>query len=118
FRYPLIDWGWLRQDCVAYLTEKRYPVPFPNNCRRCPYSTKLDVLWLARNDPQAFAEWVEFEQKKLEKFAQLGSRNHSVFGSKRLPEVLAEAEESYGHLSESELNQLKLSRGHCVRSRY
>jgi hypothetical protein len=118
FRYPLIEWGWLRRDCVSYLQGRGYAVPFPSNCRRCPYSTKLDVLWLARNDPQAFAEWVEFERRKLEKFADLGGRNHAVFGAKRLPEVLAEARAAFGHLSDAELNRLKFSRGHCVRSRY
>jgi hypothetical protein len=118
FRYPLVEWGWTREDCQRYIAGLGLDVPYPSNCRRCPYSTDLDVLWLARFDRPAFDEWVELEAAKLRKFAHFDLKNFGVFGRRSLLEVLSLAEEKYAGLSLGELNQLKHQRGHCVASKY
>jgi hypothetical protein len=116
--YPLFDWGWTREGCVQYIRSLGMPVPFPSNCKRCPYATDLDVLWLWQNEPKDFYEWVGFEERKLKKFEGRQGANHTVFGTKTLPEVLAAAQVKYADLSPDEVTELKFKRGHCVRSRY
>ncbi|EJW14540.1 hypothetical protein M5X00_29860 [Paenibacillus alvei] len=61
-RYPLIELGMNRLDCMNWLARKGYKVPQKSSCIGCPYHS--DYTWLAmkRNDPSAFAEAVEFEQ--------------------------------------------------------
>lgn len=41
-----------------------------------------------------------------------------VWGTKTLPEVLETAISKYGHFSDDELNDYKMSHGHCVKSKY
>jgi 3'-phosphoadenosine 5'-phosphosulfate sulfotransferase (PAPS reductase)/FAD synthetase len=116
--YPLIDWGWTRKDCVDYLGRLGAPVPYPSNCKFCPYSTELDVLWLWQNEPAEFERWQEYERRKLVKFKSRPGTNKTVFGTKTLAEVLAIAREKYAQLTAEEVTRLKFERGHCVRSKY
>lgn len=41
-----------------------------------------------------------------------------VFGKKLLPEILEEAIKEFGHLTDAELKEYKMSHGHCVKSKY
>ncbi|HWQ32563.1 MAG TPA: hypothetical protein VNQ79_06750 [Blastocatellia bacterium] len=116
--YPLIEVGWTRADCVDYIRSTGQPVPFPSNCRNCPYSSKLDLLWLFRNDRASYERWVAAEERKLRKFSGRGGRNNTVWGKKTLPEVLNEAISEFGHLSDEHLTAIKFTHGHCVASRY
>ena len=45
-------------------------------------------------------------------------QNLGVNGKKWLPQALQEATELYGHMTDQELNEYKMSHGHCVKSRY
>ncbi len=78
---------------------------------------------MSRDDPEGFTEWVELEKNKLDAHAQgfpdLGpEKNHGVFGANTtLPQVLEKAEEKYGHLSDAELNGMRME-GHAVGSKY
>ena len=62
--YPLIDLGWTRADCQQYIASLGYPVPSPSNCMLCPYMSKPELLWLARNYPADYADWVQLETAK------------------------------------------------------
>lgn len=118
-RYPLMDQGMDRLDCQAYIRSVGKPVPPPSNCVLCPFKSKMELLWTARNLPDDYAEWVEMEAAKLEKFRDLPpDRNATVFGRKTLPVVLAEAEREYGHLTDEELESHRWTHGHCVASAY
>lgn len=44
-RWPLIELGWNRQACEAFLRENGYPVPKKSRCVFCPYTS--DARWLA-----------------------------------------------------------------------
>jgi 3'-phosphoadenosine 5'-phosphosulfate sulfotransferase (PAPS reductase)/FAD synthetase len=116
--YPLIDWKWGRKECQDYLAAKAKEIPLPSNCMFCPFISERELLWLWRKYPDAFLEWVKIEQAKLVKWASLGKKNLSVFGSRDLLKVLDDAKEKYGHLSEAELHEHKMSHGHCVKSKY
>ena len=116
--YPLIDLGMDRAACQARIEALGYDVPYPSNCVLCPWMSQIELLWLFRTQPDDFYYWVELEKAKLKKFAHKGEKNLGVFGKKLLPEVLAQAETTYGNMSIEELNAYKFSHGHCVKSKY
>lgn len=116
--YPLIDLGMDRARCQAFIGALGLPVPVPSNCLLCPYRSELELLWLHRFHPTDYEEWVELEAAKLRRFAARGDRNLGVFGRRPLPEVLKGAIEKYGHLTDAELEQHRMSHGHCVASKY
>lgn len=119
--YPLIDIGFDRQQCQDYIQGLRLPLPPPSNCMHCPYLSEIELLWLYRNLPDEFWDWVKMEKCKVKKWEMIGlsnEKNMGVFGLKMLPEVLQGAIKKYGHLSNEELFEYKMSHGHCVMSKY
>ena len=61
---------------------------------------------------------MNIEQTKLNANLHMGDRNLGVWGKKTLPEVLQKAVEKFGHMSPGELDEYKMSHGHCVMSKY
>lgn len=117
-RYPLVDWGWDRAGCQKYLGSIGVTVPPPSNCMLCPYMSMIELVWLYRFHPADYAEWVTIEANKLEANKDKGDKNLGVWGKKTLPEVLDEALKKHGHLTKRELQEYKMSHGHCVMSKY
>ena len=80
------------------------------------------LLWLYRFDRAAYEEWVDLEKAEILKFAERtaarGQQNCGVFGKKLIPEVLADAMEKYGHMSDDDLEVFRMSHGHCVSNGY
>lgn len=116
--YPLIELGLDRQACQDYLKSVGAEVPFPSNCKRCPYMSLQELLWLYRFYPKDYREWVEMEEEKINNNRHMGDKNLGVWGRRRLPEMLQEAHEKYGHYSDLQLIEYKFSHGHCVKSKY
>ena len=59
--YPLIEMGWSRQDCVAYLRD-RLPHEVPkSSCVFCPYRTNQSWLNLRRTDPDGWGRAVQID---------------------------------------------------------
>lgn len=59
--YPLIDRGWSRSDCVAYLQSRlSYAVP-KSSCVFCPYRTNQSWRHLKHTDPQGWRRAVEID---------------------------------------------------------
>lgn len=59
--YPLIEMGWSRQDCLAYLRD-RLPHEVPkSSCVFCPYRTNQSWLNLQRTDPEGWMRAVEID---------------------------------------------------------
>lgn len=116
--YPLIKMGLNRagvQNLIKYHGEE---VPMPSNCILCPFMSLQELLWLYRFENVWYWEWVKLEADKLERYKDLGNKNMGVWGEKTLPEVLVIATEKFGHWSDDELNEYKMSHGHCVKSKY
>lgn len=121
--YPLIDEGMNRRDCQEYISSMGYQVPFPSNCMRCHHMSKQELVWLERNYPEKFNEWVDREAAKILKNAWKVKEgkiksNLGVKGEKLLPELLEEAKAQFGHWTNEELEDYKFSHGHCVKSSY
>ena len=128
--YPLIDLKMDRQACQDYIVSVGHEVPMPSNCILCPYLSLQELLWLHRFMPADLEDWIRIEENKIVKHALDGDRtktmnrkgeiknNLGVWGTKLLPEVLQEAIDKFGHLSDAELHEFKMSHGHCVASQY
>ena len=115
--YPLIEEGWDRQACQEVISSYGHEVPLPSNCMLCPFMSGQELLWLYRTYPGDFWEWVDLEKNKV--IANLGrEKNHGALGEAYLEDQLAKANEKYGHMSTEELNEYKMSHGHCVMSKY
>jgi 3'-phosphoadenosine 5'-phosphosulfate sulfotransferase (PAPS reductase)/FAD synthetase len=116
--YPLLDIGLDRQGCQDLFAEHGLPCPPPSNCVFCPFKDEIEVLWTAKNYPNEFERWVELESSKLAANAHKGKDNHAVFRTRALPQVLADAEIKYAHMSIAQLAEYRNSHGHCVSSSY
>lgn len=117
-RYPLIELGMDRGNCQGYIRAVGKKVPMPSNCVFCPFLSEIELIWLFRNMKPDYHIWVEIERNKLERFKEKGEKNYGVFGRKTLPEVLETALAKYGHYTDEQLWEHKMSHGHCVASKY
>ncbi len=117
--YPLITENMDRKACQDYIESLNKPVPFPSNCILCPFMSLQELLYLHRHENTWYKKWVELEEKKIQNNLHKEDKNLGVWGTReRLPEILKKAEEKYGHMSEAELIEYKMSHGHCVMSKY
>jgi 3'-phosphoadenosine 5'-phosphosulfate sulfotransferase (PAPS reductase)/FAD synthetase len=117
--YPLIDLGMDRQACQDYIRSVGHTVPTPSNCVLCPWMNEIELVYLHRFHRTDYEEWVELENNKIQANLHMGDKNLGVWGSKApLPEWLKVAVKKYGHMSDEELQEYKMSHGHCVASKY
>lgn len=116
--YPLVDLAMDRKACQEYIASVGQEVPPPSNCILCPFMSEIELLWLYRSMPDSYQDWVEMEANKLKANEHLGERNLGVWGRKTLPQKLEDAEAKHGHMTMDELNEYKMSHGHCVASKY
>jgi hypothetical protein len=63
YRWPLIDAGMSRADCLAWMASKGYPAPPRSACEFCPFHGDAEWLRLRTENPAAFGRVVRFEQE-------------------------------------------------------
>lgn len=136
--YPLADIGYNREACQKYIQSVGHAVPIPSNCILCPFMSEQELVWMSRFLPADLEDWIRIERNKIENNRHMDSvpdkdkngnakldkngnpkmvnKNYGVWGVKLLPEVLEGALAKYGHLSDDDLWQYKMSHGHCVSS--
>ena len=61
-RHPLIELGMSRSDCVQWMADHGYPEPPKSACVACPYRSDRQWRDMKNNDPDTFAEAVEFDR--------------------------------------------------------
>lgn len=60
-RWPLIEKGMSRWDCLQWMERKGYPLPPKSSCIGCPYHS--DHEWRSiRDDPEAWADALEMDE--------------------------------------------------------
>jgi hypothetical protein len=62
-RFPLVEWDWGRDECVAAIARAGLPQPGKSACFFCPSSKKHEILWLRDNEPQLLARALEMERR-------------------------------------------------------
>ena len=78
-RYPLIEWGWSRTDCVRVLEAADLPQPGKSSCFFCPSMKREEIMLLKEQHPDLYARAIAIEDNarpRLEKVKGLG-RNYA-----------------------------------------
>lgn len=75
-RWPLIEMGMSRNDCITWLKDNGFDVPGKSACVFCPFHS--DATWRALkvDHPGVFAQAVAFDE---------AARAHGLFGVKGVP---------------------------------
>lgn len=110
--YPLIDIAMDRQDCQELITKYLGYCPMPSNCMLCPYQSDQEILWLYRNHKEQFSMWIQIEKRKLKRYEGKVEKNHGVYNNKKtLVDKLRSAIKKYGHMTDDQLAEYKMSHG-------
>jgi len=62
FRYPLVEWGWGRSECVEAIRRASLGSPGKSSCFFCPAMKKPEILELNRRHPDLVARAVAIEK--------------------------------------------------------
>lgn len=77
YHYPLIEWGWAREECVEAIARAGLPQPGKSSCFFCPSSTRPEIESLKREYPVLFQRALDMERNaedNLTNVAGLGRR--------------------------------------------
>ena len=55
-RWPLIEAGMSRRDCLKWMAERQYPTPPKSSCLGCPFKSNSQWRELRDNDPEGWAD--------------------------------------------------------------
>jgi hypothetical protein len=66
-RFPLVEWNWDRERCVAEIVAAGLPVPVKSACFHCPASKKHEIRWLKVTHPELFDRAIEMEYSAMER---------------------------------------------------
>lgn len=64
--FPLIDLRMTRNDCMQWMKRNGYPEPPRSACIGCPYHSNFEWRHMKLNDPESFADAVDFDYKLRE----------------------------------------------------
>jgi hypothetical protein len=75
YRYPLIEWGWGRKECIAAIERAGLPVPTKSACFFCPANTVDEIKQLRDEYPDLMARALAMEgSARLTSVKGLGRR--------------------------------------------
>jgi hypothetical protein len=60
-RFPLIEWGWDREECIEQIASAGLCVPPKSSCFFCPNMTEIEVLRLRDRHPDLMTRALEME---------------------------------------------------------
>lgn len=84
-RYPLIESGMSRRDCLAWMEQNGFPKPPRSACVYCPFHSDAEWLRLKREEPEEFAKAVAFEKKYQRAAKETGLTGVPYFHNSRKP---------------------------------
>lgn len=99
-RYPLLEAGMTRRDCLRWLEERQYPIPGKSACIGCPFHS--NAMWrdLRDNRPAEYAQAVEVDAA-IRDLTYRGFKGQQFMHAQRVP--LAEVDlttlEDHGQLN-------------------
>jgi hypothetical protein len=65
-RYPLVEYGMNRKDCVELIKSKGLPVPMKSGCFICPFQDHKEWKNLRRYYPDLFCKATELEKRAIQ----------------------------------------------------
>lgn len=60
--FPLITWGWDREECIRQIAAAGLPVPGKSACFHCPASKKTEIVSLRETSPAQYAKALLLER--------------------------------------------------------
>lgn len=69
-RYPLVDIGMRRRNCLEWMETRGYPTPPRSACVFCPYHTDGEWQRLKSEEPEEFAKAAAYEKRQQELVSQ------------------------------------------------
>lgn len=99
-RWPLVDLGMKRHDCLRWMKQHGFPKPPRSACVFCPFHGGSEWRRLKEDEPEAFARAVAFE-KEYQRLKALTTRMGTPYlhnSLKPLSEVDFSTEEERGQL--------------------
>lgn len=60
-KYPLLEWGWGREECVEAIARAGLPQPGKSSCFFCPAMTKPEILQLRKEEPELLIRALNIE---------------------------------------------------------
>lgn len=63
--YPLVEWGWNREDCVREIEKEGFTLPGKSSCFFCPSMKKSEIIQLKENYPDLFERAIVMEKNAL-----------------------------------------------------
>lgn len=78
--FPLLDLGWRRSDCVAYLAEHGLGSTPRSACLGCPYHTDTEWARLREHSPAEWADAVAFDKLIRNGSARANADGHPLRG--------------------------------------
>jgi len=63
YRFPLLEAGWSRDDCVHAIRQAGLPVPPKSGCWCCPYTSGPGWVFLKERHPDLFRQAERLEQR-------------------------------------------------------
>lgn len=64
-RFPLVEWGWGRDDCVDAIGRAGLKQPGKSACWHCPSTKKWEILELKRTYPRLLDRALEMERRAI-----------------------------------------------------
>jgi hypothetical protein len=64
-RYPLVEWGWDREECLEAIARAGICHPPKSSCFYCPNMKPHEVLELKREHPDLFERALEIERRAM-----------------------------------------------------
>lgn len=74
-RFPLLELGLSRDDCIQVIEDAGLPVPPKSACYFCPYTNKQRWLDMAREHPELLAQAVDLEEVLGKKLSAEGRKD-------------------------------------------
>lgn len=74
YRFPLIEWGWARDECVEAIVRAGVQIPRKSSCWFCPASKKGEVLGLPRELQERAVQMERNARDRTETVRGLGRR--------------------------------------------
>lgn len=106
YRFPLVEWGWTREDCIAAISSEGLPLVVKSACFMCPNQTELELREMAEQNPDLLLRALVIEEVArrgkhgLDKIAGLWRRDRKGDGRPgswlewvRREELLADVDE-------------------------
>lgn len=84
-RWPLIERGMNRNDCIVWMERRGYPEPPRSACKYCPYHDDAEWLRLKTEEPEEFAEAVAVDYLYRELKGKAGLRGVPYLHASRVP---------------------------------